>query len=184
MYIYIYIYLSIYLSIYLYTHTHTHTQRVNPVTIFSPRALVQRLPRWLPSVGGGVPCGGKHIIITLHVEYAERGNEYSILFIFGLFCEYYVRVHVIHRVNQVECVIHIHRKAWISIQHVGSSPAGAPRARARCVMCALWAVPAAVSGGVPCGGKHIIITYIYICISTSISTYINLSIYISIYIYI
>jgi len=28
---------------------------------------------------------------------------------------------------------------------------------AGCVLCALWAVSAAVWGGVPCGGKHIII---------------------------
>jgi len=28
---------------------------------------------------------------------------------------------------------------------------------AGCVLCALWAVPAAVGEGVPCGGKHIII---------------------------
>jgi len=44
------------------------------------------------------------------VENAERGNEYGILCIFILFCEYihfYVRVHVIHRVNQAGYVIHI-----------------------------------------------------------------------------
>jgi len=47
----------------------------------------------------------------LHVEYAERGTEYGILFIFSLFCEYihleYVRIHVIHRVNKPEYVIHM-----------------------------------------------------------------------------
>jgi len=47
----------------------------------------------------------------LHVEYAERGNEYGILFIFSLFCEYihleYVRILVIYRVNQAEYVLHI-----------------------------------------------------------------------------
>ena len=50
-------------------------------------------------------------VVSLHVEYAERGNEYGILFIINLFCEYfhleYVRVHVIYRVNQAEYVIHI-----------------------------------------------------------------------------
>jgi len=47
----------------------------------------------------------------LHVEYAERGNEYGILFIFGLFSEYsqleYVRTHAIYRVHQSEYVVHI-----------------------------------------------------------------------------
>ena len=47
---------------------------------------------------------------SLHVEYAYRGNEYGILFIFSLFCEYrhleYVRIHAIYRVNQVQYVIH------------------------------------------------------------------------------
>ena len=47
----------------------------------------------------------------LHVEYADRGHEYGILFIFSLFCEYihfeYVRVPVIYRVNQAEYVIQI-----------------------------------------------------------------------------
>jgi len=39
---------------------------------------------------------------TLHVEYAERGQEYGILFILSLCCEYrnleYVRILVIYRV--------------------------------------------------------------------------------------
>jgi len=68
--------------------------------------------------GGGV----------LPVEYAERGKEYGVLFIVSLFCvkrstgdtqthtdslfcEYIylecVRIHVIYRVNQAECVIYI-----------------------------------------------------------------------------
>ena len=46
---------------------------------------------------------------ALHVEYAERGNEYGIRFIFSLSCEYshleYVRIHVIYRVNRAEYVI-------------------------------------------------------------------------------
>jgi len=50
-------------------------------------------------------------VVTLHVEYAERGNKYGILFIFSLFCEYrtleYVRIHVIYRVDQAECGIYI-----------------------------------------------------------------------------
>jgi len=41
--------------------------------------------------------------ITLRVEFAERGNNYGILFRFSLFCEYihleYARVHVIYRVT-------------------------------------------------------------------------------------
>ena len=45
----------------------------------------------------------------LHVEYAERGNEYRILFIFSLLCEYvslaYVRINVIYRVHQAVYVI-------------------------------------------------------------------------------
>jgi len=48
---------------------------------------------------------------TLHVEYAARGQEYGILFVFSLFGEYshleYVRLHVIHRVDQAEYVVHI-----------------------------------------------------------------------------
>ena len=48
---------------------------------------------------------------TLYVEYAKRGNEYGILFMFSLFCESihldYVRIHVIYRGNQAEHVIHI-----------------------------------------------------------------------------
>jgi len=47
----------------------------------------------------------------LHVEYAERGTEYSILFISSLFCEYihleYVCIHAIYRVHRAEYVIHI-----------------------------------------------------------------------------
>jgi len=41
-----------------------------------------------------------------------------------------------------------------------SSPLGVARCgrSAGCVLCALWAVSAAVCGGVPCGGKHIIIS--------------------------
>jgi len=48
-----------------------------------------------------------HLHETLYVGYAEPGNEYGILFTFSLFCEYYVRVHVIYRVNQAEYGIHI-----------------------------------------------------------------------------
>ena len=47
----------------------------------------------------------------LHVEYAERGKEYGILFIFSLSYEYihleYIRIHVIYRVIQAEYAIHI-----------------------------------------------------------------------------
>jgi len=49
-------------------------------------------------------------VSTLHVEYAERGTEYGILFLFSLFCEYiqleYARIHVIYRVHQAEYGIH------------------------------------------------------------------------------
>jgi len=51
------------------------------------------------------------LVRRLHVEYAERGREYCILFIVSLFCDYshleYVRIHVIYRVNQAEYVITI-----------------------------------------------------------------------------
>jgi len=47
--------------------------------------------------------------VRLHVEYAERGKEYGILFISSLFYEYihldYVRIHVIYRVIQAEYVL-------------------------------------------------------------------------------
>jgi len=50
-------------------------------------------------------------ILTLHVEYAERGNEYGILFMFSLFCEYihlaYVRIHIVYGVHQAGYGIHI-----------------------------------------------------------------------------
>jgi len=40
-------------------------------------------------------------VFILHVLYAERGNEYGILFRFSLFCEYiclqYIHIHVIYR---------------------------------------------------------------------------------------
>jgi len=46
----------------------------------------------------------KERVSTLHVEYSKRGNEYGILYICSLFCEYtyleYVRIHVIYRVYQ------------------------------------------------------------------------------------
>ena len=48
---------------------------------------------------------------SLHVEYAERGREYGILFIFSLVCEYihleHVRIHAICRDNQAGYGIHI-----------------------------------------------------------------------------
>jgi len=56
----------------------------------------------------GVRGGG---LSNLHVEYAERGKEYGILYIFSLVCEYiqleYVRIYVIHRVDQAEYGIHV-----------------------------------------------------------------------------
>ena len=48
---------------------------------------------------------------NLHVEYAEQRIKYGILSRFSPFYEYsnleYVRVPVVHRVNQAEYVIHI-----------------------------------------------------------------------------
>jgi len=48
---------------------------------------------------------------ALYIEYAERRNEYGILFTFSLFCEYprleYIRIHGIYRVRQAEYGIHI-----------------------------------------------------------------------------
>ena len=45
----------------------------------------------------------------------SEGGKYGILCIFSLFCEYtnlaYVRIHVIYRVSQAECVIRIHEAA-------------------------------------------------------------------------
>jgi len=55
---------------------------------------------------------------------------------FRLFCEYihleYVRIHVIYRVDQTECVIHVlvvapQEYVNLSIQHVGTHPAFIPR---------------------------------------------------------
>ena len=70
------------------------------------------LPKETTSIqGGGGGRSGSGRASSLHVEYAERGKEYGILFIFSLFCEYihleYVRIHVIYRVNQAEHVIRI-----------------------------------------------------------------------------
>jgi len=49
--------------------------------------------------------------VSLHVEYAERGREYGILFIISLFREWthleYVRIPVTYRVNQAEYGISI-----------------------------------------------------------------------------
>jgi len=59
-----------------------------------------------------VSLGGKHHHhqLTLHVEYAERGQEYGILFLCGLIFEYShlenVPIHVIYRVRLAEYVIH------------------------------------------------------------------------------
>jgi len=51
------------------------------------------------------------LLSGIHVEYAERGKEYGILFMLSLFCEYgnleYVHFHVIYRVNQAEYCIRI-----------------------------------------------------------------------------
>jgi len=76
--------------------------------------------RLLNNTGGGGAVHSQKIkgwksssttIPTLHIEYAERGNEHGILVKFCTFSECtrleYVRVHVIYRVNQAEYVIHV-----------------------------------------------------------------------------
>jgi len=59
----------------------------------------------------GRPPGLTRSVTTLHVEYAGRGYEYGILFMFSLFCEYihleYIRIRGIYRVNQAQYGIHI-----------------------------------------------------------------------------
>ena len=59
----------------------------------------------------GVTRGRRYCHAGLHVEYAKRRIEYGILFIFSLCREYihleYIRIHGIHRVDQVEYVIYI-----------------------------------------------------------------------------
>jgi len=58
----------------------------------------------------GTPKQRSFQLLILHVEYAERGKEYSILFTFSLFCEYshleYVHIHVVYKVNQAKYVMH------------------------------------------------------------------------------
>ena len=74
-----YIYMYIYIYIYIYV-------------------LVRR--------GGWVTDAAR--VAHRHVEYAELRKKCGILFMFGLLCEYsnleYVRVYVIYRVTQAECV--------------------------------------------------------------------------------
>jgi len=78
--------------------------------------------------------------VILRVEYAERGEEYGILFIFSLFCDYiqleYTRIHVMYRDNQAEHGIHILVVAPQEYVNVYSTR------RRRCVMqavlCPLW----------------------------------------------
>jgi len=62
---------------------------------------LKRSSAWGGSVRGSrMFCFNR--VQSLHVEYAERGDEYGILFIFSLFCECgqleYVRIHAIYRV--------------------------------------------------------------------------------------
>jgi len=67
---------------------------------------------------GGLPSKGRdtgthHIrcTVVLHVEYAERGHEYRILFLFSLFCECMhledIRIHGKYRAQQAGNGIHI-----------------------------------------------------------------------------
>jgi len=66
---------------------------------------------WSMSVRDGGPRRGSYDTIGLYVEYAERANEYGILFIVSMHCEYtrlaYVRIYAIYRVYQAEYVIHM-----------------------------------------------------------------------------
>jgi len=59
----------------------------------------------------GSPRGGVCGVSFLHVENAERGKYYGILFTLSLSCEYiqfeYVRIHVIYRGSQAKYGIYI-----------------------------------------------------------------------------
>jgi len=50
-------------------------------------------------------------VTTVHDEYAERGREYGIIFVYRLFCEYihpeYEGIRGIYRVKHAKYVIHI-----------------------------------------------------------------------------
>jgi len=128
--IYIYVYAYIYLYLSIYTHISTyfiypdrslllrkmmiylylHISRTYMYAPARARVCVRRglfcwgrgwrPSRWTTLSWRSVPRQNKRAL-TLHVEYAERGNEYGILFIFSLFYEYihlqYVRIHVIYR---------------------------------------------------------------------------------------
>jgi len=99
-YTYMYIYLSIYLSIYLY---------LPGGDCVAPDAKAEQTEQVAVAQGVEVPLELEHTreqllnlrrhtlapvntktwsgVNSLHVEYAERGNKYGILFIFSMFCE-------------------------------------------------------------------------------------------------
>jgi len=119
-YIYIYIYICICICIYIHIGlnsklTHSLGRCVSSASTL-PHALRWAQQALRPALKAAPPAPRpgltrllwieKRRIISLHVEYAEWGEEYSILFIFSLFCEYMQRIHIIYRVNQVVYVIH------------------------------------------------------------------------------
>jgi len=85
-------------------HTHTH---IIHIYIYNVGAAGRQGAAGPDQGQGGMP----RRTASLHVEYAGRGKEYGILFIFSLFCEYihleYVRIHGIYGVNQAEYVTHV-----------------------------------------------------------------------------
>ena len=166
---YVNIYLDIYLYIYIHVcpsiHTHTH------IYISDREKGVFALGGVKPKESAGPRTA------TPHVEYAERGQEYGILFIFSLFCKYihheYVRIPVRYRVHQAVYVIHILVAAsqeYVnadSTRRTATPPAAAPVRR----------------GTRGAAGRRVrrpqgLYIYIYVCVC------VYLCIYISIYIHI
>ena len=98
----------IYKYTYIYIHPRT-AQSFARSSLPGPPPPRVRLARW--AFSSGIGTSRPQSRARLHVEYAERGNEYGNLFIFSLLCKYvrleYVRIHVIYRVHQAEYVIHI-----------------------------------------------------------------------------
>ena len=146
-----------------------------------------------------------HTIAILHVEFAERGTEYGILFIVSLFCEYihleYVRFHVIYRVRQAECVMHILAVTLQEYMNIYSTRRIAIRLHCYCAVYdppltpltpyhigngnIVGVNPSCSSTRRTNGRKaapHSINIYLYLYISISIS--VSISIYLSIHIYI
>jgi len=116
-----------------------------------------------------------------HVEYAERGTVYGILFILGQVREYmhlkYVRIHLIYRVNQAEYVIHafvVAPREYVntySTRRLGRAPRESFRAELDYMYIYMYVC-------------MYVCTYIYIYIYTYIHIYICIYIYINIWVYI